>query len=488
MDADKFAELVRHGSEKLRVDNVVVEADDAKLRGKGILRIERDSLEIDLTLRGRTVPGHARVVTKKNLWRMSGLVSGQLAFRCDTVSPGGTATSRNGIITITRRLHPIELVTERPDSPKAKRRRRILQKQLGLKPSDDALDRSFEFEATIVNCPLPAANGKTKTTWMNDFLGETWSSSLDTFSGELATARYALICAKNGSDLDIYFRSKEGSESGGEDGDWRKFRAFLAALAFANGVQPWPFRIKYSCGGHPVSEILCAARTPARTSYSPVNEAIGFQKSEAFGLTIKAAAEFLEPTTELNRRLTHLLFLFREAGRESVQLEITILALCVLLESLVRAIFKKVCLNRSDAPDVINSKRFTKLKNDLLRLSSRLINSKNAREHQRLCDRIRDASVFQIQDVFKAVAKRLDLPWKETMQPLFAEWKRARNPSAHGRFKTDINDGNADQKTVEEMFFGLSRIAGGFNMILLRLFGYSGPYRASALEDKYRNL
>ncbi|PYL24564.1 MAG: hypothetical protein DMF37_07200, partial [Verrucomicrobia bacterium] len=61
-------------------------------------------------------------------------------------------------------------------------------------------------------------------------------------------------------------------------------------------------------------------------------------------------------------------------------------------------------------------------------------------------------------------------------------------PSAHGRFKTDINDGNADQKTVEEMFFGLSRIAGGFNMILLRLFGYSGPYRASALEDKYRNL
>jgi len=28
----------------------------------------------------------------------------------------------------------------------------------------------------------------------------------------------------------------------------------------------------------------------------------------------------------------------------------------------------------------------------------------------------------------------------------------------------------------------------GFNMILLKLFGYSGIYRASTLEDMYRKL
>ena len=257
MDGDQFAELVRSGNEKVRVDNVVVEAGENKLRGKGILRIQRDRIDIDLTLKGRQVPGHNRVVTKKDLWRMSGLIDGHLPFRCDTVSPGGNARSLNGIVTLTRRLHPIDLVVERFDSPRVKRRTAALRKQLGFKRGDDVgADRSFEFEATLVDCELPAANGGTKTTWLNDFLGESCSSSLDTFSGELQTARYGLIRADNSHDLDIYFRSKDGVESVSEEHDWRKFRAFLAALAFATGVHPWPFRIRYSRGGHRIQKEL----------------------------------------------------------------------------------------------------------------------------------------------------------------------------------------------------------------------------------------
>jgi hypothetical protein len=485
--ADEFVELVRRGSEKLRVDNVVIEAGEIRLRGRGLLRIGPESLEIDLTLNGRKIPAHPRVVTKRDLWRLSGVISGQLPFRCDTVSPGGNARSSNGIVTITRRLHHVELVADPFDSPKAKRQRRNLQKQFGLKPSSEVEDRSFEFEATIVDCPLPAANGGTETTLTNDFLGETRSSSLNTFRGELATVRYALIRAKNGNDLDIYFRSKEGCESVSEAEDWRQFRAFLAALAFANGVQPWPFRIEYTRGGHRVSETIRAPCKPSSTSYSPLNEAIGFSEPEAFASAIKAAAEFLKPKTELNRQLTNLLFLFREAGKDSVQLEIRILACCALLESLVRTIFKEICLHQSDAPDAIDSERFTKLKNNVLRGATRLLNSKNAREHRRLCDRIKDASALQIQEVFKAVAQRLAISWEDAMQPLFSEWKRARNPAAHGRFKPDMEDGR-EQKKAERMFFGMSRVAGGFNMILLRLFGYSGRYRSSALEDKYRKL
>lgn len=484
MDADKFAEIVRGGSDKLRVDNVILEAGDARLRGRGLLRIERDRLEIDLTLNARGLPEHSRVITKKDFWRMSGLIANGLAFRCDTVSPGGTMRSENGILSITRRLYPIELVVEPPDSPKAKRRRRAHEKMLGFKPSTQLPDNSFQFEATIVDCPLPAANGGTETVWNNDFLGESSSSSADTFCGELETARYALIRARNGTDLEIHFRSKEGVGTGNGTADWRKFRAFLAAFGFATGAHPWAFRTKYSRGWYRVSETIGAARKPSTTTMAAMSEAIGFTRPDDFGRAIKAAAEFLEPDTKLNNQLSHLLFLFREAGKDSINLEIKTLACCALLESLVRQIFEEVCSARSDATDVIDSKRFLRLKNALLRYSKRLLNSKNAREHQRISDRIRDAAEFQIQDIFKAVGTKLAIPWEETMLPLFREWKRARNPSAHGRFKP----GTDNQKEAEQQWFGISRVAGGFNMILLRLFGYSGTFRASALEDSYRKL
>ena len=212
------------------------------------------------------------------------------------------------------------------------------------------------------------------------------------------------------------------------------------------------------------------------------------QESSAFGSAVKAAAEFLEPDTSLSRQLTHLLFLFREAGKDTVQLEIRILALCALLESLVRTIFKEVCQSKTDALDTANAERFAILKERFLKRAAQLRNTKNYREHDTLCDRIRGASVSTTQDVFKAVSSRLNLPWREVMQPLFREWKKARNPSAHGDFKPDIAGGVTEQKAVEEMFFGLSRIAGGLNTILLKLFGYSGPYRASALEDQHRRL
>lgn len=484
MDADKFAEVVRGGGDKLRVDNVVLEAGDARLRGRGLLSIGRDRLEIDLTLSAKGLPAHNRVITKKDFWRMSGVIADGLPFRCDNVSPGGTMRIANGILSITRRLHPIELVIEPLNSPKAKRRRRVHERLLGLKPSSKSPDNSFQFEATIVECPLPAANGGTKTAWNNDFLGESSSSSLDTFCGEVKTARYALIRARNGTDLEIYFRSKEGFGNGDDTADWRKFRTFLAAFGFASGVHPWPFHIKYSRGWHRISESIRAARKPSKTTMSAMSEAIGFNRPDEFGRAIKSAAEFLEPETKLNKQLTHLLFLFREAGKDSIDLEIKTLACCALLESLIRLIFEEVCLTRSDASDVIDPKRFARLKNALLRHSTGLLNSKNGREHQRICDRIRDAAEFQIQDIFKAVGARLGFAWEETMQPLFREWKRARNPSAHGRFKPS----SENHKEAEQQWFGLSRVAGGFNMILLRLFGYSGTFRASALEDSYQKL
>jgi hypothetical protein len=453
---EEFVKVVRSGNEKLRVDNVIVNAGPVTLRGRGVLVIQPEKhLRIELTLRGRAAPPtHNRVITKKDAWSLTGIIDKHLRFHCDNVSPGGIWTAFNGIVTITRTLHTIELVTERFDEAKAINKRKALEKRLGIKQSKDPdeyrTNRSFSFEATLANCDVPAINAGTEAVWTNDFLGESSTSSADTFVGEMATARYAFVRARNKCDLDIYLRSKDDCRSVSEEDDWRKFRALLNALAFADGIQPWPFYIKYERGGHRISERVSAARTPPKTNLSPFNRPLARQHCADFERAIRLTAEFLEPKTSLNGQLTHLLFLFREAGKDSVQLEIRILALCALLEGLIRTIFKEMSLGR---PANSRKKNFP-----------------------------------AAQDVFKAVAHKLAIPWEKEMEPLFNEWKYARNPSAHGHFPSELERETNEQVTVEKMFFGFSRIAGGFNMILLKLFGYSGTYRASTLEDIYRKL
>ncbi|HKP45356.1 MAG TPA: hypothetical protein VJT50_02050 [Pyrinomonadaceae bacterium] len=391
--------------------------------------------------------------TKKDAWTLSGVIDDDLHFRCENVSPGGNLRASNGLVTITRTLHSLELVTERFDSPKAKRKRKAFEKRIGLKPASEGdADESFSFEATLVDCELPAVNAGTKTTWVNDFLGEWWSSSANSFVGELPNARYALIQAENKRDLEIYLRSKEGVRSPSEKDDWRQFRAFMAAVAFAAGMHPWPFRMRYMRGNHRISERISAARTPAKTDYSPFNRAIGRQESEAFGAAVRATTEFLQRDTPLTRQLVHLLFLFREAGKRAVQLEIRTLALCALLEGLLRFLFKDFGFEQASS---------------LPKSKGRFVTA---------------------EQVFRSVARKMQISWTDRMEPLFNEWRRARNPSAHGDFRAELEPDTDEQQAAEQMFFGPSRVAGGFNMILLKLFGYRGVYRASTVEDIYRRL
>jgi hypothetical protein len=488
--ASDFVKIIRAGNDKLRVEKVVVVTPENKFGGTGTLRIKPEKIEIDLTVKkGEAPPLKKRVVTKKDRWKLSGLIDGHLRFVCDNVSPGGSSRGFNGSRTIIRELRPIELVTEPFSLVKARRKRIALERAIGLKPSPlkEYEPKSFSFEATFVDCELPAANGGTETIRNNDFLGEGKSSSLDTFSGELSHSRYGIVRNKNERDLNVYLRSKPEFISLSEEDDRRKFRSFLDALAFVTGVQPWPFWTKYERGSYRISEEICAAEPPPRTNHSPFSRDIGLQESKAFGDAVRAAADFLEPDTVLNKKLRHLLFLFRQAGSKNVQLEITILSISVLLESLMRTIFKHVCSGKSAAEDALDPIEFENMKSNFLRRVERMAKKRKGPAYDRLWHGIKGASVFQTQDMFKAVAQELKIPWVQ-MQRVFNEWKRARNPSAHGDFRHEIPEGVDEQKTVEEMFFGLSRIAGGFNMVLLRLFGYSGVYRDSAFKDDYRRM
>jgi hypothetical protein len=57
MTANDFVKIVRSGGDKLRVDEVVINTGTQELHGKGMLKINRADMELELTLDKRdTIP------------------------------------------------------------------------------------------------------------------------------------------------------------------------------------------------------------------------------------------------------------------------------------------------------------------------------------------------------------------------------------------------------------------------------------------------
>ncbi|HJT66389.1 MAG TPA: hypothetical protein VJ749_08050 [Pyrinomonadaceae bacterium] len=485
MTADEFVNVVRAGSDKLRVDDVVVDTGGNQLRGRGLLRIDREEISIDLTLAdpstAATMP-RKRITTKRDWWKLTGVIEDGLPFRCENVSPGGPEASRNGIIIVSRELHAIELAESLAEK---EARQKELREKLGWASSDASPDDgSFTYKAILVDFELPAVNGETTTVTRNTYTGESQSWAADTFVGETAQTHYALIRADNRSDLEVYVRSKEDFRSSGTEEDERIFHAILQSLGFLTGIQPWPFRIKHTHGHSLVSDRITAARRLPRTLQSPFNKGLGRSHSDEFAAALRCAAEFLCNRTPFTEKLTHLASMFRAAGDDGVHLDIKILATCALLESLVRTIYAERTLGGEE-----QEKQFRDARARVVELIEKEAETTPDRVAlDRLKAIVADAAPLTIQGVFRAVGEQLGLDWEKQLQPVFTEWKTARNPAAHGRVTTEHPDPDVEAERVKTMFFLYSRIAGGFNMLLLKLFGYTGTYRSSVLEDVYGKL
>jgi hypothetical protein len=484
MTADEFANVVRTGGDKLRVDDVVVDTGGAQLRGRGLLRIDREEISIDLTLADPSAAAaipRRRVTTKRDWWKLTGVIEEGLPFRCENVSPGGAEASRNGIVIVSRELHAIELA----ESPAEKdARQKELREKLGVSSESSADDCSFNYKAVLVDFELPAVNGETTRVTRNTYTGESQSWTADTFVGDTAQTHYGLIRADNRSDLEVYVRSKEDFRSSGAEEDEQIFHAILQGLGFLTGVQPWPFRITHTHGNRLVSDRITAARRLPRSLQSPFNKGLGRSHSEEFGTALRCAAEFFSKRTPFTEKLTHLASMFRAAGDEGVHLDIKILATCALLESLVRTIYAERMAASHEQEKQFREARLKVV--ELIEKEAETIRDRVA--FDRLKAIVADAAPLTIQGVFRALGEQLCLDWEKQLQLVFTEWKSARNPAAHGRVTAEHPDADIEAERVKTMFFGYSRIAGGFNMLLLKLFGYTGTYCSSVLEDTYGKL
>ena len=480
MTADEFVKIVRKGSDKLRVDDVVFNTGSEEFHGKGLMRICRDSIDVDLTINeGEKVPDlKTGIFTKRDYWKLTGIIEDQLQFKCDYVGPSGwSSKSWPGDITkCTFDLHPIDLIPSGWDAmSRQERNLRLKQLQEGTPAAKEKAEQDaeaertddFSFYATLFEYPLLTSD------WGKEVKGETES--------------YEFVLKKETEDSDLYvsIHSKKEHHSPSEQNDWNKFYAFMKALAFVNGMNAWPYRIIYSRAGQNIADRVTAASKLSKTSHAPFTKRLSFNAKTGslkwnFQESVIKAAAFFEADSNLSKEVSEILFLFREAD-EGVHSEITTIALCNLFENTVRLIFRELNLKEKAGADV-DLKLFEEAKSEVADQISRQIAVKGE-GYRRLHNVVRSAQLFSMEQMFQSVVNHFGLKWHDDMEVVFSTWKKARNPIVHDKMRSNISEDEQKVATINE-----SRIAGAINILLLKLFGYSGWMRSSTFEDKYREI
>ena len=177
--------------------------------------------------------------------------------------------------------------------------------------------------------------------------------------------------------------------------------------------------------------------------------------------------------------MTRILFLFREAGNKN---DITTLTLCTLFESLVRLLFKHLNLKQEAEAKDETLALFEKAKEEVCNEINKQVAEKG-KGYERLHNYINAAQLFSTEKIFQVVTAHFGLQWENDMDQIFSIWKNLRNPLAHGHERSNQSEDDRKKLLLDE-----SRIAGVINLLLLKLFGYSGKMSISVFEDKYRQV
>ena len=496
MNADELAKAVRRGDEKLRADDLVVETGTERLTGKGYLLVRPTALIILMTLdagAGSLGQGRSGVVTTSDYWTMTGTIDHDLKFRCKC-GPVPTQHYRNGACTLEESVSPIELEIKGWDTLTTQERRKKWEELHALFPTPSAdadfytaeagrlADGSFEFQANFVDHELRFKNEVTHTERKNAFFGNEGSGwKTDTLLGETSTYKFAFIQEDDSNDLRLVIRSKENQPPLSEAAHLRKYESLGHALAFVHGINAWPYRLCYWRSGSKSSEKLFPATAAPRTHHTPFS---GLGHDVSMGGFLAKVAEFLEPDTSFNDKLTSQMYLFRQAGAAQGLRKVDTLALCAILEGLTKLLFDEFGLA---APQNVGQfADFEARKDELLAFVDGLANpSDSTRRLRQAVSSAQPTRPLKIEEKFEMVCKRLGLQWDGKMQVVKDAWWQVRNDFAPGDFREGAT-------ITEEVFkadtLAESRIAGGFNTILLKLFEYSGLYTPSAFEAGHDTL
>ncbi len=336
------------------------------------------------------------------------------------------------------------------------------------------------IHALVPDFPLIHTNGRTDIVEKNSFLGESSKFDADTFSGKFEDVEFGLV--RRGEDLNVYlFLPTQADESTPVATHERFLASFLTALAFATGQHCWPYRVSIRRNGAQLLDKLHAVRKLDRTALAPFSERIGFNATVGqiewkFGDFLGQATRFFQSGSELSEAASQALWLLRSCDAKNVPGEITLMSLCVLLESLAGLIFDNKKLS-----SIQSATSFDEARAELLKW----IEEKKPSDGsglQRFQNMIASARLDRAKDKYKAVSDDLGLQWEGLMKEAWAIWDKVRNKGAH-----DILRKEKKQK-IDTHFTAIGRIAGAINVFVLRLIGYSGIARTSVFEDKHHKI
>lgn len=478
----EFVKIVRDGSDKLRVDDIVINTGSAEVHGKGMLQITSESFKLHVTLDDTDVSKLPKmrtgIYTKRDNWKMTGLIEDQLKFKCDQFHPllgGGLFPIKKFAVN----FRPIDLIPSGWDAMSRAERAAFVKEhqpvasklaaQSEQQVPDESLQDDFCFYATLFEYDVPLS------VWRDEIKAE--------------TKCFNVVLKKLGSttDLHVSLSSKKEFSSGGEEQDWKRFYAFMNALAFVTGMHAWPYRVEYWRAGQKIVDRITAAHSLPETIHAPFCDALAFNAKTgsvkwSFPETIRVVASFYDNESPFTKEMAYLHFLFRQATEIDVHGDISILALCILFENLVRHIFRelKLEINARNENPILG--QFEQAKEIFIKQ----IDDENValdEGKKRLLQTIKSAEPFNVKTMFQTIVSRFNLKWDDDMELIFEAWKNARNPLVHrGEY------GNRSEDEVKEIRIAESRIAGAINILSLKLFGYSGYMRHSTFEDGYRQI
>jgi hypothetical protein len=429
-----------------------------------------------------------RTFTRDDFWRFEGVIGATLPLVVEHLAPLGTRHWNKGVTSQEYHVHTIRIDLVRLAQSPVRKVSASSASAVNLKENDDKLPESFDWEpegvegigqsalstadsgaasttqsvmtriaeteqstqpstpneesrkrsayatgtwihAVVLNFPLIHTNGATDFAEKNDFLGESSRSTADTFSGAFDGVKFGLV--QRDDDLNVYLFLPGGKDESIPAQVHEQFlTAFLTGLAFATGQHCWPYRVTIRQNGAQLFDKLHAVRKLDRTSLAPFSERIGFNAAVGqiewqFADFLGQATRFFNSGSELSDAASRALWLLRASNAKNVPGEITLMSLCVLLESLAGTIFddKKLELTQDAASfEQARAKLLEWIKEN---------KPHDSRGFQRFQNMIASARLDRAKDKYKAVSQHFDLQWEGLMKDAWDIWEKVRNKGAH---------------------------------------------------------
>jgi hypothetical protein len=505
----EFADGIRTIGVKFSINGIVTTKMGAEFAGSGTVTRTRDSFVLHITfpVGGEPPKSETGTFTSEDCWSFEGTIGINLNLSVQHLAPWGTTHWNNGVTSRVFETHTLSLPASgfdafptRPLSAKVDPIQTPEGKTDGEPPSDinteilppSPIKEALEEEkpspysngvwihAYIPDFPLIHTNGGTVFVEKNDFLGVSTRGTTDTFSGSFDQFKIGLV--RRDDDLNVYLYLPHTTDETISAQTHEQFlTAFLTGLAFATGQHCWPFQVTIRQNGTLLVDKLHAVRKLDRSSLAPFSERIGFNAAVGqiewqFADFLGKATSFFNSKTELSKAASRALWLLRSADAKNVPSEITLMSLCVLLESLTGLIFDANQLSSTQ-----DATSFEETRTELLKW----IEEKNPRDGsglQRFQNIITSARLERAKDKYKAVSEHFGLQWDGLMKDAWAIWEKVRNNGAH-----DILRKEKEQK-IDTHFTATGRIAGAINVLVLRLIGYTGIARTSVFENKHHKI